>query len=290
MAAERLVTDHSEEDYCLADRLEALDRPAWGAAPPPWAPGRREAIARVRRMARDNTVYDDRLVLLSDVDIFADLSPEEVEAIGKAAPMRTYEAGALLYSPHNRIEALFILKGGRIRIFRLSPDGRALTTAIIQPGTIFGEMVLVGQQMYDNYAEALDEALVCVMSRADVHRFLLSDPRIAMRIAEILGRRLKAMEQRYTDSVFKSVPQRIAATLCTLGDRAQSQRRPGLIGGGPTQLALTHEQIAALVGTSRETATKALGDFAEQGMVKLGRGKIFIIDRARLADEAGERW
>jgi CRP/FNR family cyclic AMP-dependent transcriptional regulator len=239
-------------------------------------------------MARDNTVYDDRLMMLSEIDIFADLSPEEVEAIGKAAPMRIYEAGALLYSPHNRVEALFILKGGRIRIFRLSPDGRALSTAIIQPGTIFGEMVLVGQQMYDNYAEALDEALVCVMNRPDVHRFLLSDSRIAARIAEILGRRLRAMEQRYSDAVFKSVPQRIAATLCALGDRAQHSRRGGLIGVGPAQVSLTHEQVAALVGTSRETATKALGDFAEQGLVKLGRGKIVIIDRARLADESGE--
>lgn len=240
-------------------------------------------------MARDNTVYDDRLVMLSEIDIFADLSPAEVEEIGKAAPMRVYEAGALLYSPHNRIEALFILKGGRIRIFRLSADGRVLSTAIIAPGTIFGEMVLLGQQMYDNYAEALDEALVCVMNRADVHRFLLSDPRISMRIAEILGRRLKAMEQQYTDAVFKSVPQRIAATLCTLGDRAEGLRRPGRIGGGPSQVLLTHEQVAALVGTSRETATKALGDFAEQGLVKLGRGRIVILDRARLAEETGER-
>lgn len=281
------MTAGTGEDYCLEDRFEALERPAWGTAPPPWAPGRRETIARVKRMARDHTVYDDRLVLLSEIDIFVDLSPAEVDAIGRAAPMRIYEAGALLYSPHNRVEALFILKGGRIRIFRLSPDGRALSTAIIPPGTIFGEMVLLGQQMYDNYAEALDEALVCVMHRADVHRFLLSDPRIAARIAEILGRRLRAMEQQYTDAVFKSVPQRLAATLCTLADRAESRRRAGRLGGGPPQVALTHEQIAALVGTSRETATKALGEFAEQGLVKLGRGKIVIIDRAGLAYGAG---
>jgi CRP-like cAMP-binding protein len=242
----------------------------------------------MERMAREGTVYDDRLKLLVEVDIFADLSPDEVEAIGRAAPMRTYEAGALLYSPHKRVEALFILKGGRIRIFRLSPDGRALTTAIITPGTIFGEMVLLGQQMYDNYAEALDEAVVCVMNRADVHRFLLSDPRISARITEILGRRLAAMEQRLSDSVFKSVPQRIAATLCTLGEGAPAGRRAGVLGGGPPQLALTHEQVAALIGTSRETATKALGEFAEQGLVKLGRGKIILLDRTRLAAEAGE--
>ncbi|MPZ27462.1 MAG: helix-turn-helix domain-containing protein [Micromonosporaceae bacterium] len=285
------MTPRSGQDYCLVNGLDMLDRPAWGAAPPPWAPGRREEAIRMRRMGRGrNTVYDDRLVMLSAFDIFTDLSKKEIDAIAQAAPMRTYQAGELLYSPHNQVEALFILRGGRVRIFRLSPDGRALTTAIISPGTIFGEMVLLGQQMYDNYAEAIDQALVCVMNRADVHRFLLCDPRISARIAETLGKRLAAMEQRYTDAVFKSVPQRIAATLCTLSDRAQGAWRPGRAGGATVPVALTHEQIAALVGTSRETATKALGEFAEQGLVKLGRGKIFIIDRARLADQAGQRW
>ncbi|MPZ27429.1 MAG: cyclic nucleotide-binding domain-containing protein [Micromonosporaceae bacterium] len=287
-SARRSLPVSAGVDYCLGDRLDALDRPAWGTAPPPWAPGRREATARVKRMARDSTVYDDRLALLGEIDIFADLSRSEMKVIAEAAPMRTYPAGAMLYSPHQSIEALFILKRGRIRIFRVSPDGRALTTAIIQKGTIFGEMVLLGQQMYDNYAEALEEALVCVMSRADVHRFLLSDTRISARITEILGRRLAAMEQRLTDSVFKSVPQRIAATLCTLGDRAPGGRRPAALGGGPPQLGLTHEQVAALVGTSRETATKALGEFAERGLVRLGRGKIVIVDRPQLAAEAGE--
>lgn len=268
-------------DTCLAGRLDAFERPVWGTGPPPWAPGRREARSRMNQIARDGAVQDDRLAMLSEIDIFTDLSRVEMKAIAKAAPMRTYQAGTLLYSPHSPVEALFILKRGRTRIFRISPDGRALTTAIIERGTIFGEMVLLGQQMYDNYAEALDESLVCVMSRPDVHRFLLSDPRISARITEILGNRLAAMEQRLSDAVFKSVPQRIAATLCTLSAGGRLGRSP---------LSLTHEQVAALVGTSRETATKALGDFSEQGLVRLGRGKITVLDRPRLAAEAGHPW
>jgi CRP-like cAMP-binding protein len=281
-----MVSPGGGQGYCLQDRLDWIERPAWGHVPPPWAPGRREATAHVKRMARRSTVYDDRLAMLAEIDIFADLSRAEIKAIAQAAPMRTYLAGTLLYAPRNQVEALFILKRGRIRIFRLSADGRALTTAIIRPGTIFGEMVLLGQQMYDNYAEALDEALVCVMNRADVHRFLLSDARIAARITEILGRRLAAMEQQLSDSVFKSVPQRIAATLCTLAHRARADQRAG--SGAPAQLAVTHEQVAAMVGTSRETATKALGEYAEQGLLKLKRGRIVVLDPDRLAAEAGD--
>jgi len=245
----------------------------------PWAPGRREELADVE--GRGHAAED--LWCMSEVDIFADLSPAEMEALGAAAPMRQYSSGELLYSPPQPIETLFILKQGRVRIFRVSPDGRALTTAIITPGTIFGEMLLLGQQMHDNFAEALDDVIVCIMSRANVEHFLLSDARIAARISEILGNRVSQLERRLSDAVFKSVPQRIATTLSLLAK--EQQRRP--FGRGP-QVQLTHEQVAALAGTSRETTTKILNEYAEQDLLRLGRGKITILDLPRLASEAGD--
>jgi CRP-like cAMP-binding protein len=266
--------------YCLIYGLDVLQRPAWGTAPPPWAPGRREEAAQVERIAAGY----DRTFCMSEVDIFADLSPAEMAAIAAVAPMKAYAPGELLYSPHNPVETLFILKKGRVRIFRVAADGRALTTALITPGTIFGEMVLLGQHMYDNYAEALDEAVVCVMSRSSVQQHLLSDPRIAARITEILGQRLVEMERRLCDTVFKSVPQRVAGTLTALAGR---QRRLG-VGARSAQVALTHEQLAALVGTSRETVTKVLGDLADRGLIRLARGKITILDPAGISAEAGD--
>jgi CRP/FNR family cyclic AMP-dependent transcriptional regulator len=220
---------------------------------------------------------------MAEVDIFADLSTEEMEALAAVAPMKTYAAGELLFTPHQPTETLFILKKGRVRVFRVSADGRALTTALLTPGTVFGEMVLLGQQMHDNFAEAIDEVVVCVMSRADVHRYLLSDARIAVRISEILGRRVAELERRLSDTVFKTARERIAATLCLLA--SQQAKRP--LGRG-SQIALTHEQIAALTGTSRETATKILDDYADRGLVRLGRGKLTILDAAAIAAETGD--
>jgi CRP/FNR family transcriptional regulator, cyclic AMP receptor protein len=265
--------------YCLTESLDALDQPPWGNAPPPWAPGRREEVATVERVGG----YQDKTWCLSEVDIFCDLSPAEMDAIAAAAPMKTYRPGEILYSPPSPVETLFILKAGRVRLFRVSADGRALTTSLITPGTIFGEMILLGQHMYDNYAEALDEVVVCVMSRADVYRFLLSDARIAARVTQILGERLLGMERRLSDTVFKSVPQRIAGMLLQLAAPPTTR----VLTGRGEQVRLTHEQIAALVGTSRETTTKVLGEFADLGLVRLGRGRITLIDRDRLAAEAG---
>ena len=256
-----------------ADTLNAL---AGGTHP--WAPGQREDDIDMERAATD----PNRPWCMSEVDIFADLNEAEMDAMAAAAPMKTYGAGSLIYTPHQPLEALFILKRGRIRIFRVSPDGRALTTAIINPGTIFGEMVIVGQQMHDSFAEALDDVVVCVMSKADVQRLLLGDPRIAARISETLGRRLAQLEQRLSDAVFKSVPERIAGTLSVI---AAPRHVLGL--GRVPQVQLTHEQLAALAGTSRETTTKVLGEFAEQGVISLGRGRITILDAKRLNDLSG---
>lgn len=224
----------------------------------------------------------DDLWCMSDVDIFRDLDEQEMAVIAASAPVRRFAPGELLHAPPQPMETLFILEQGRVRIFRLSPDGRALTTAILSPGTIFGEMLLLGQQMHDNFAEALDHVTVCAMNRSDVQRLLLSDPRISARIAEILGHRVSQLERRLSDTVFKSVPQRIATTLCLL-----AEEEPGRKPAQSMQIHLTHEQVAALAGTSRETTTKILNEYAGQGLVHLGRGRLTILDLARLSAEAG---
>lgn len=228
------------------------------------------------RLAED----PERLWCMTEVDIFADLDPAEMDALAASAPSKQFSAGSLIYSPHQPIETLFILKGGRVRIFRVSPDGRALTTAIISPGTIFGEMVVIGQQMHDSFAEALDDVAVCVLSRTDVQQMLLGNVKIAARISETLGRRLAQVEQRLSDAIFKSVPERIAGTLLVM-----ARSRPLTRGA---QVQLTHEQLAALAGTSRETTTKVLGEFAGQGAIALARGRITVLDTDALERLAGD--
>lgn len=141
--------------------------------------------------------------------------------------------------------------------------------------------------MYDNFAEALDDVTVCVMSRAEVHKLLLSDACIAVRITEILGHRLADLDQRLSDSVFKSVPQRIATTLSSLTNRTESPAGRLRAGSHHPQIVLTHEQLAALAGTSRETTTKVLREFADRGLLRLARRRITVLDPARLQGETG---
>jgi CRP/FNR family transcriptional regulator, cyclic AMP receptor protein len=213
---------------------------------------------------------DERQRVLREFDLFQDLTNAEVERIGAAAPMRELPAGQTLYSPDAPSEVLFILKKGRIRLFQIGIDGRTITTAILTPGQVFGEMAALGQQLDQTWAETLERCVVCLMSRADVQRLLLSDPRISVRVAEFLGSRVVDLERRLGDTVLKSAPARIAATLSRLGEDGDTIR-------------LTHGQLADLVGTSRETTTKVLGDLADRGVVSLRRGRIIVRSSQSLA-------
>jgi len=223
----------------------------------------------------------DKLWCLAEVDIFQDLLPTDLEQIAARAPMQTVGAGAVFFSPECASEVLFILKRGRARLFRLWSAGKAFTTAILRPGTIFGEMVMLGQQMQDQYAEALDACVICLMSKIDVQALLLSDPRIAARIAETLGRRLLEMEHRLSSTVFKSLTQRVADTLLSL-EHTESHavwpfRQPH------HEVCLTHEQLAEFIGTYRETVTKALSELRDLGLIELRRGRIVLLDPEALA-------
>ncbi len=221
---------------------------------------------------------------LSEVDIFRDLAPEEVEALGRRAPMRTVPAGTVFYTPDDAGEVLFILKVGRVRLYRLSPDGKAFTMALVEAGAIFGEMAILGQGMHEGYAESLAPCVLCLMSREDVTTLLLGDPRIALRITEALGRRMLEAEQRLADFALKALPQRLATLLAGLAER----QPPRLFRPGQREVRLTHEQLADLVGTHRETATKVLNELRAAGLIELRRGRVLVRDVAALRAWGGD--
>lgn len=213
----------------------------------------------------------DEVYCLAEVDLFQDLSRHEMAAIGARAPMRTVDAGQVVYDPLQAAEALFIVKRGRVRLFRVLPDGRTVTTAVLGPGTVFGEMHSLGLRMHATWAEALEASELCLMSRTDVREMLFTEPRVALRIAELLSARLADLEDQLADLTGKTLPARLAATLSRLARQAP---------GEPVRL--THAQLAALVGATRERTTVALGELADAGCVELRRGRIRLTDAGRL--------
>jgi CRP/FNR family cyclic AMP-dependent transcriptional regulator len=219
----------------------------------------------------------DKIGYLRMVDIFQDLTEAEMEEIDRATTLTTTRRGRILYMPEDTSEVLFLLKQGQVQLYRISPDGKKLVIATLGPGAIFGEMALIGQGMHNTFAEATEDSVILVMSRDDVERLLMTKPKVALRIFEILGKRLKEAEIRFEEIAFKGIPARLASLLLQLADRE----------GSDTITGLTHQDLGEQIGTYRETTTQTLNAFKAEGLIDIGRKRITILDRDGLEHVAG---
>ena len=217
-----------------------------------------------------------KLALLSETDIFRDLGPRDMEEIERMTAMSTCRRGKVFYTPGETGEVLFVLKEGHVNLFRINPDGKKLVVTGVGPGTVFGEMSLVGQGMHDTFAEAAEECTLCVMSRSDVEHLLVSKPQVALRFLELLANRLSDVESRLETVAFKSVPARLAMEILRLAAGTQDGRVDGV----------SHQDLADAVGSYRETVTRILNDFKHDDLIELDRLCIAIKDEEGLRDLA----
>lgn len=211
----------------------------------------------------------DRIAYLHMVDIFQDLSEEEIAEIDRAMTITTGRRGKIFYMPEDTSEVLFLLKEGRVQLYRISPEGKKLVIGTVGPGAVFGEMALIGQGMHNTFAEATEDCVLIVMSREDVERLLITKPQVALRIFEAMGNRLKETESRLEAIAFKGIPARLASLLLQLADERQSDTIQGL----------THQDLGERIGTYRETTTQTLNSFKASGLIDIGRKRIRILDR-----------
>ena len=216
---------------------------------------------------------DQKQDFLSKIDIFQDLAPGEVDQLNHQVMMTTCEAGRVFYTPNENGEALFLLKKGRVQLYRLSTDGKKLVVATLNEGTIFGEMSLIGHGMHNTFAEAIDDCTFCVMSRSDVERLIQEKPQVAMRFLEAMAKRLQATERKLEDLAFKGIPARLAGLLLELA------REPL---DGNEVIGFTHQDLAERIGTYRETTTQVLNTFKDQGWVKISRKNIQLLNTEAL--------
>lgn len=214
----------------------------------------------------------EKLNYLSSIEIFRDLSRTDLKEMDRQFTMTTCEPGKIFYMPEETGEVLFLLKRGRVQLYRLSPEGKKIVVATLGPGAVFGEMSLVGQGMYNTFAESADECILCVMSRPDVERLVREKPQVALRIVEALGHRLVETERQLEEIAFKSIPARLAGLLLRLASEARGNEVTGY----------THQDFAEMLGTYRETITQTLNEFRTDGLVQIGRKRIELMNEAGL--------
>ena len=212
---------------------------------------------------------------LRKVDIFQDLSREEIEDLFKGTVLKECVPGTVFFTPEDSSERVFILKLGQVEVYRLTANGKRLVTRRIGPGTIFGEMGLLGQTLQGCFAEATESSLVCMATKDDILQLLRERPDIAIRLLDSIGSRLKSLEDRLEDAIFSPVKVRLARFLLSSLDSASNA-----VSG------YTQAEIGDTIGALRQTVAETLSELEGQGLVEVGRKQIRVINRPALEEIA----
>jgi CRP/FNR family cyclic AMP-dependent transcriptional regulator len=216
--------------------------------------------------------------LLREVDLFAGLTTAQLKEISQTLPMQTCQVGGLAISPAEQDERLYIVKRGRVRLYRLTPDGRQLTLEILDKGRIVGRMSWLGQDLTDVYAEAVEDALICSFTPAELQRLIDRFPSVGVNIIRYLSDRLAVSEREREVMAFRTVEQRLAARLLELTDRFGHPDDRAIA----IEARLTQQELADMIGTSRETLATTIGSLRERRVLEMHNQRVVILDVARL--------
>ncbi|AKU19245.1 Crp/Fnr family transcriptional regulator [Luteipulveratus mongoliensis] len=214
--------------------------------------------------------------------LFAPLDDEAAEALLASMTPSKIERGQELFHEGDQGDRLYVITEGKIKLGRRSPDGRENLLAILGPGEMFGELSLFDPGPRTATATAVAETELVALGHNDLTSFLKDRPEVAITMLGALARRLRRTNEALGDLVFTDVPGRVAKALLDLSARFGRPADDGVL----VAHDLTQEELAQLVGASRETVNKALADFASRGWLKLEARAVTLLDVERLQRRA----
>ncbi len=215
----------------------------------------------------------DEMSFLQRIPLFSDLHREQLQPLARALEQRAYGKGDIILHQGAPGDSLYIIISGRVRIYTLTVDGHELSVGIYDQGDFFGEMALLSGGPRSAYVEALQPTQVLMLHQQAFRSHLLSNPLAAVHIIETLSQRLRRATKSAEALISLNVSQRIARRLLELVERYGVVQEEGVL----IDLDLSQEAIASLVGTTRESANRALSSMREQGIVQVERVRIRVL-------------
>jgi len=219
---------------------------------------------------------------LANTPLFAALDDEAAAALRSCMNDVKVARGRTLFNEGDPGDRLYVVTEGKIKLGRTAADGRENLLAILGPGEMFGELSLFDPGPRTATATAVTDTSVLGLGHDELEPWLTGRPEVAAQLLGALAQRLRRTNEAMADLVFSDVPGRVAKALLDLARRFGVQSEDGL----HVTHDLTQEELAQLVGASRETVNKALADFASRGFLRLEARAVVILDIERLSRRA----
>ncbi|MGB8651703.1 MAG: Crp/Fnr family transcriptional regulator [Mycobacteriales bacterium] len=220
--------------------------------------------------------------VLAKAGLFQGIALEAAEAVAASLEYGDYGRGETVFTEGEQGDTLYIVLEGKVKIGRRATDGRENMLSVMGPSDMFGELSLFDPGPRTATATVVTDARLASLAHSSLRPWITDRPEIAEQLLRVLARRLRRTNDALADLIFTDVPGRVAKQLLALSERFGSQEADGL----RVHHDLTQEELAQLVGASRETVNKALADFASRGWVRVDSRALTILDSERLARRA----
>jgi CRP-like cAMP-binding protein len=201
---------------------------------------------------------------------------QQNKAVGESMQVRSFAAGETVCEPHEMATSLFLVASGRVQLYRTTRDDRRFVIATLGPGSMFGEASMLGGDGPDTQAVALEPCTVWIMPGQEARRISSTDAMFGFGLMQAMGQRVVEAENRLEQVAYSTIASRLAALLLELAGNAPD----GIV-------RVTHQDLADMLGTWRETISKTLQDFRRRGLVASGRRQLTLLDNEALQLEAG---
>lgn len=220
-----------------------------------------------------------KLWYLENFNLLKGLSKEEMIEVSEKTTMINASKGQFIYFPEDPSKSIFFLKEGRIKIGNSSEDGRENIKTILHPGEVFGELALTGMGVREDFAQALDRnVLICAMSAEDMEELMERNARMSMQVTKLIGFRLRKMERKLKALIFKDARTRIIDFIREMAEEVGQPAGDEVL----IRHYLTHQDIANLTASSRQTVTTVLNELRSANIINFERKRILVRDLAKL--------
>lgn len=226
---------------------------------------------------------DEKFWYLKNCSLFESLSDDHVRRLESRAKSRSFKRGALVYVPSDLGDCVLLLISGRVKIFHNTQDGKQAVLAIIDPGELFGELAIATFEdgLREEYAETMEPSTIVLIPTEDIKRLAADHPSLSIGITKLMGLSRRRVERRLKSLLFRSNRERLVHLLFDLAEKYGKYTKDGGISLG---IHLSHQELANIIGSTRETVTLVLGELQAEGTISISRRDIILCQAGRLAE------
>jgi CRP-like cAMP-binding protein len=216
---------------------------------------------------------------LKHTDLFERLAPAEMAQIEARSRIRKFERHSLIYAPTDQGDSVLLLAAGRVKLYHLTGEGKQALLGFIDPGELFGELALLDDGEREEFAEAMAPSSVLLIPRAEVRALMERHPEVSLGVSKLIGFRRRRVERRLKSLLFRSNRERLVHLLLELAEKYGRRSPEGVVLG----VKLSHQELAAIIGSTRETVTILLGELQAEGAIAIARRRITVLNLGQLA-------